>query len=356
MPSFNIMCCVYLVLWTCNCDLPCHICISEINFDTAKEPETNEFLELNKCNCKESDTPLIDDYVLIIIKEYEESHHGPIIVFYADLCNMKNLWDHRSSYFIIGSPEQEGLTDLPFADSTITYRNKFRRTRLQQDLGLAPKAHHVFGDSIENGNEAPMVLILLRHKANDFPLSRSLFAQFLFLVGSHIKDNIDSILVAAEIDLLIKQNVVDFAVYARMAPSNSCKYFKGLADFLDITKQVNIATEWDLRNHVEVSVNRCPKSDGSADNNLFLFTEFKLGVPTPKQDNNCQGPHFVLQSRLRTILMNNPSQSRNVFCKRKTPEPCSSGSQVELNCHISEKTVAEQRDCELNGIGTQFQL
>jgi hypothetical protein len=39
-------------------------------------------------------------------------------------------------------------------------------------------------------------------------------------------------------------------------------------------------------------VNHCPKLNGEEETDYFMFIDFKLGVPTPKAINNCEGPHF----------------------------------------------------------------
>src|SRR5271156_5457708 len=92
-----------------------------------------------------------------------------------------------------------------------------------------------------------------------------------FQDSNHYSDNFDFILVTKEIELLIKENLVDIALYSRKTLFNSCSLFSNIGQYLDATKTIKIASEWDLQKHTDVSVNRCPKPDGEEEETTFFM-------------------------------------------------------------------------------------
>jgi hypothetical protein len=333
-------------IWSVTCiSNACHICINELNVDCSGEPEFHEFVELSTCDCAELQNPFLHSYFLVLIKEYEIQFNAPVIVFYTDLTEISKLWGTNSKYFVIGSPQDKSLSNMPFEHNAVMYRGKFLRTKLQVELGLISNARSFsFYDAIENGNKANMALVLLRNDKMSTSTANNMFSPLMLLSGY----NNNGIIVTNAIELLLKENVVDLAVYSRRSPFNSCSFFKRLASFLGPSKEIKVATESDVENHVEVSVNRCPKADGTDDNDFFTFTEFKLGIPTPKQRNNCDGPHFVVEKHLDEILFHNSLQSTPLFQKLIIPQACSSSTNVEDYSNLSEEALVLFRDCEIS--------
>ena len=338
----------YFLIISSNVILGCKICLNEINIDNSEVPEIHEFLELGKCGCNEMQQPSKENYMLLVLKEYEKQKNGPVIVLHINLETMKSLWLQSSSYFLIASHELSVLPDLSFSHPDVGFRKKRKRTRMQVDLGIeATSQKFHFEDVLENGNKAVMAVVLLQQKWSTSENIRNLFTQYKLLTGVS-DDNFESILITNEIEMLIKENLVDVALYSRKTLFNSCSLFLRIGRYLDATKTIRIASEWDLTNHVEVSVNHCPKPGGQEETDFFMFTNFKLGPPTPKAINNCEGPHFELLSNIPTILLNTPFDTVSHSQRIDIPEACSSSTHVIDYHNLDEDAVVMQRDCVIS--------
>jgi len=235
---------------------------------------------------------------------------------------MNTLWPENNNYFLIGNDDLPVLPDLSLSHSDVGFRKKRKRTRVQMDFNLeATPQKFRFVDILENGNKAVMAVVLLQQMWRTADNSNNLFSRFKSLTRIS-SDNFDSILVTKEIELLIKENLVDIALYSRKTLFNSCSLFSNIGQYLDATKTIKIASEWDLQKHTDVSVNRCPKPDGEEETTFFMFINFKLGVPTPKAINNCECPHFELLINLPTILLNTPIETNSHSKVINIAEPC----------------------------------
>lgn len=82
---------------------------------------------------------------------------------------------------------------------------------------------------------------------------------------------------------IIRANLIDLIVYAKKAPIESCELFSRL--HLNFEHKAHILREFD-NVKVDRTLNRC-----SIDENAFSPEKFKLGRPTPGEDNDYSGIH-----------------------------------------------------------------
>ena len=169
--------------------------------------------------------PLKENYMLLIIKEYDKQYHAPVIVLQINLQSMKSVWLENSPFFLIGSMELPVLADLPFTHADVGFRNKRKRTRMEEDLGIEATARTFrFEDVFENGNKAVIVVVLLQQKWSSAENMQNLFTQYKSLTGVSDED-FYSIVIMNEIKMLIAENLEDIALYLHRTLFNSCSLF-----------------------------------------------------------------------------------------------------------------------------------
>lgn len=94
----------------------------------------------------------------------------------------------------------------------------------------------------------------------------------------------------------MKEYLIDLVVYSREKTCDKCDLFGR------IHEEHNTKT-YTLREFVRnadgsvISLNRCV-----AESQAFLPEKFKLGIPTPGNDNDCNGPHFILKDHFLDII------------------------------------------------------
>jgi hypothetical protein len=149
-------------------------------------------------------------------------------------------WLPNSNYFLIGSNELPVTADMVFSHSDVGYRKKRKRTRLQMELNIeaTPQKFH-FEDVLENGNKAVMAVVILRQKWRNDDNANDMFSRFKSLTGIS-NDNFESILVTDEIELFIKENLVDIALYSRKTLFNSCSLFLELVNIMMLQKKLKL--------------------------------------------------------------------------------------------------------------------
>ena len=136
----------WIIIHGSNANGECQLLINEVNFDNPNVPEFNEFIEFKKKGCTvQQSANLLQSYMVILIKEYEESSNFPVIVLTVDLQKLKFVWS--SDFLVIGSPNKKLNPSINFQNEIIVYNGKLFKTRVGVDLGL-----------YNNVNEAPVFM------------------------------------------------------------------------------------------------------------------------------------------------------------------------------------------------------
>lgn len=322
----------------------CQVRINELNADTNMKNDKWEFLELRKVSCPLSEIMILDGYLILIIKEFENDFKKPSIVFTADLSTFSI--PSNIEYFLIGSPHELYKPELPFSHNNVMYRNKRTRMRMQIDLNIEPtdKTFEII-DAIEDGNVYTMAVIILQLKS-EFHINykKQLLLQYRYHAKSYSYLT-KAIPINNEIETVIADTIVDMFLFSRRSFYNNCGFFKRLASRFSNTKQFKISTEWDGASE-DLSSNRCPSNTEELLEPL-LFTTFKLGYPTPNKVNDCTGAQFSLQDNLDKILNYVDRPLLPKLQSKETPNACSSSTRITDYMTLTTKAVSKTRDCTL---------
>lgn len=183
-----------------------------------------------------------------------------------------NLWNMRSNdkgFMTVCSPGFSNC-DVIIPSNYIHYRNEFARN--QQTMFTF----------MNTGNKYIHAIALLYS-------SKSISSQLT------LSQSTPFIKIDKEIKALIQSHLVDMVVYARKAAFDNCELFLDLyADFADrkyVLREID-----DDNEQIDYTLNRCAvETDG------FLPEKFKLGKPTPGEQNDCTGTHFILEDHLLNV-------------------------------------------------------
>jgi len=315
----------------------CRIVLNELNIDGPRGNEYLEYFELKKINCY-SQTPSLQFHLLLVLKEFEASSNGPVVIFSADFNN--SIFPQSSSFYVIGPPLIK--PNLAFDNDNVRYRKKFR-TPMQLALNLkAEYETSQLKDVIENGNKVPLAVVLLHGKTYlnklIMPFPKPLRQEKVFA---------KSIVINSELEDIIKNSLLDMYIFSRRSFINSCNFFRRLSTFKSPTANYKIGTEFDVLNHPDVSVNRCPTKQENEDM-LFMHTHFRIGRRTPHEENDCSGAHFIIEESVDDILQySQPCCSRDMQQNNDLPE-CSTIPKVYQLRHVTSDSIVNERNCQMD--------
>lgn len=190
-----------------------------------------------------------------------------------------NLWNSKvgkNGMFTIGAPDVPN-TDMSADSDYVNYRNKFSKNT------------QTLFSMFNKGNRHLHAIALLYKASYSFPE----------LV---ISEKTQYIPINSTIEELIRTNLVDMVVYGRKAPYDNCEIFTNLCN--QYATKDYVLREFDCeKTEIDRTLNRC-----SLDKSTFVPEKFKLGSPTPGQENDCSGPNFLLETYLAEI--SDPLQSK----------------------------------------------
>lgn len=325
----------------------CKIIINEINQDNPEIPEFYEYIEIKKIDCspqKFGYTSLLNSYVLLLVKEFDDSSNLPVIVLSIDFKSIKYTW--TSDLLVIGSPSVKLSPNITFHNENVMYNGKLFKSRVGIDLGLysdVKEAPFNMKNFLQNGNEYIMGFILVKETIRTNGGLNRLSLDYSITPRQHVKlavvKPIDS-----DLETIIKAHIVDLFIYARRAKLNSCGFFKRLIPSTN-GGILKVATEWDADGYDDVSVNRCPSSS-DANDIFFSFSHFKLGKPSPHMENHCTGPHYLLYENIDDIMQMVPPMLATTSA-RNVPEPCQSSSYITELSMLTSAAVVENRECAI---------
>ena len=165
--------------------------------------------------------------------------------------------------------------DLDFEDFHVFFPQK----GIRQSKGALGKQLTLF-DVLPNGNKFPEAVFL-----SDIT-DRATYIAIRERVTRSL-NNGENVKLNNQRKNLIRPYVKDAIVYSRNSIYSKCSVFEDLVPRFQGKNYV--LNEIDKPDTKDRSLNRCTESESR-----FQYMHFKLGKLTPKQENDCSGPHFIL--------------------------------------------------------------
>ena len=206
-----------LLSWSTICTR-CSLRISEVRADSINKVvndygnlvEIDEYIELIAVNCLQGEIPKISAYVLLLVEEYDNAVKRPVVVLSADLINSQ--FSATSSYFVIGSSYLSPVANLSFDNPNVMYLRKSMYLKTQRDLQLSFVYNNLdLTDMLENGNNAPMGILLLCRDKSSYDVNKLLIKTTTF----NGDKNYQSAILIDKLQHIILHSTVDICVYAR---------------------------------------------------------------------------------------------------------------------------------------------
>lgn len=301
----------------------CQLIINEINVLDPKKPEKNEYIEL-KTSCDKS-IPL-RGYKLIGINSQSKTGSVDLIV---------TLWNERTNangFFTIGGSEVS-TADLKVPHDMVKFKSSFTgkssvfnfmSNREIRAIGLLhdSKSLNTFGDFVLT-NKQPIVKI-----------NSDILAQ-------------------------LKKHLIDLVVYARDKACDKCELFEKIRDDFVSKKYILREFEKNAANN-DITLNRC-----AVDSQGFVPEKFKLGNPTPGSDNDCSGPHFILEEHILDVIspVNTQSPYADDFddldgagCSNQCTSSISQTNYNLINQTMLDEAVSRSNDTARSDVCTNLML
>jgi hypothetical protein len=286
----------------------CDIVINELNSDDIGNVQFSEFIEL-KSVCKgKNDRPVLRNYLLIIIREYDQKLKTPVIIFSADF--YRETFKPNSNFFVIGSPNVDlrEKVDMPFTNERVMFEGKILNKPSQMKIssffkkGSAPTS---MNNAIDDGNMSPMAVILLKDENQDRDRNTGISKlRLTYDQSAHRTKTLKYLQVTPELEELIKNQMHDMIIYSRQSMFQRSNFFERLYSQLSSYNEnydlMIPAREWDKIGHEDMSLNRCPRSIFDL-RKPFIFTQWKLGKRTPADENDCSGAKWILENALPDV-------------------------------------------------------
>lgn len=249
----------------------CKVVINEVNTGSPERLKKKDFIELKMiCTDDSKAKKKLQGYKLVGISA-GEALSGNIQQVTIDL--VVNLWNSKineRNLFTIGADGVQNI-DMNTKSSYLSCRTTFSGNT------------QTINSFLNKGDKHIHAIALLYKNAYNFPE--------IVLTEKNTFINIDE-----KMQELIKSNLVDLVVYARKAPYDNCRIFTKMID--EYINKDYILREFDnnQKSGIDRSLNRC-----SFDDTSFIPEKFKLGAPTPGEENDCTGAHFLLEKHLPVL-------------------------------------------------------
>lgn len=247
-------------LSTLYCD--CGVVINEINLNNPKKLEPNEFIEL-KSTC--AGDVALRSYKLI----------GFICTEKWGYLNLEvNLFNARmrDGYYTIGGNSVDAA-NINASNTNVKFQDKF-----------IPKVNFGVFSSFRKDSTKYLNAIGLLYG------DKETFNEF------RITKETNRIRIDEKMIDIMKKYLVDLVIYGSDVPCDKCDLFERIyPDFAN--RDYTLREIRSNSNKNDVSINRC-----AIENDGFVPERFKLGDPTPGQDNDCAGPRFILENLILSAI------------------------------------------------------
>lgn len=238
-------------------EINCKAVINEVNIIDTRKPGTHEFIELKST----SETNLaLRGFKIIGISCNGNSGKVNLVI---------NLWNERmkNGFFTIGGSDVSN-GDLKIPSDSIKFKNGF----------TVKKNVPSVSSFLVNENELSAIGLLYGEKNpfNEFKLTEKIRE---IVIDDKLKD-------------ILKKSLVDLVVYGERKACDKCEFFEVIHDDFANKKYTLRDFSKNIENSV-ISLNRC-----ALERYGFLPEKFKLGSLSPGKENDCSGPHFILEENI----------------------------------------------------------
>lgn len=336
-----------------------YLVINEINTDDIGGKEFDEFIELKAVHAPGATRPSLREYIVIAVKAATRRSASPVIIFSADLYHKSFSGNSANRFFVIGSSSRTLNPDMKFLDGDVYYENREAAVASTQTL-TALWTKQTAPDAVRNvladGEQYPMALILLKDEDRSTKENPEIDKVRLKSRNAvtHRTEQQPFKKVTSELETIIKRYIVDMVVYSKRSQFSRCAIFENICAALaeriaarapaEYCYELMPAREWDKEGHEDVSVNRCPRSE-SEKRQPFLFHSWKLGKKSPAAENNCDGPHFIIEDTFGRVDAAGSSAATSNSGRISADRPCSGSftaalGRLDFNAAVARRDEA----------------
>lgn len=247
------------VFWTIYAQNDCKVLINELNVNNPSGPGRNEFIEL-KATC-DGKIPL-RGFKLIGFNCQSRSGTIDLVI------TLWNQHTNENGYFTIGGNDVPNV-NLKFSNEMVKFRSGFDKQTSVITNFITKKDMRAVGLLYDTNNAF-----------QDFVLNKK---QPFIKISEPIIEQ-------------LKKNLIDLVIYDPKNECTKCELFEIIhKDFASKDYMLyEIAMNADKS---DISLNRC-----SINFEGFVPEQFKLGNPTPGKQNDCTGPHFILENNILNVV------------------------------------------------------
>lgn len=273
----------------------CKVVINEVNIIDSKYFETNDYVELKQTCMKQNEISL-KGYKLI---GFSCKLRSGIIDTVATLWNFSM---NKNGLFTIGGAKV-ATADVNLPHVMVKTQSSFSTIKM-----------HTMTNFLANAQADIRGIGLLYDKDNSF--------------ADITLTNKDKVLpINDKITKILEKYLIDLVVYAgEKGTCNKCDLIERIHRDYGERKYVLREVRVNLKNN-DISLNRC-----AIENEGFLPEMFKLGNPTPGAENDCTGPHFILEDNISEMEAALNFRTSYMDDSDDTFQSCSSQPQTQPGC------------------------
>lgn len=310
----------------------CNLVLNEVNTGSPDRFRKKDFIELKMLCDPDTSTPKIkhlQGYKIIGISAGADTSGQKQQMTIDLIISLWNCQINERNMFTIGA---DGVpnTDMNTKSQFVTYRNKYSQNT------------QTLSSFLNKGDKHIHAIALLYKKSNNFP-ELMLNAKKPFII------------IDEKLQELIKSNLIDLIVYARKAPYENCHLFTNFVDEYD--KKDYILREFDSHKEpsIDRTLNRC-----AFDRSTFIPEKFKLGKPTPGDENDCSGVNFLLEkhlSKLTNTPFNKAFDDDNIetidqILESSESPQCVSSFDASVFANVPDDAIEEEIQKEIQAAST----
>lgn len=259
MQWFSVVLLVFANIGVTQCVVT-KVVINEVNLIDPKYPAKNDYIELRQTFDRGNEMPLRGYKVIGFSCK---SNSGTIDT-------VATLWNFRMNkrgIFTIGGNRVKNA-DIKLPNEMVKTPSSFSKIKMKS----------LMSNFLVNDTEIRAIALLYDEVNNVKELALTEKAKVL-----PVDENVARIL---------KRYMIDLVVLAVKAPCDKCAFIEKLYDDFMGKKYILREIRANAANN-DISLNRC-----TIESNGFLPEAFKLGSPTPGEENDCTGPHYVLEDNI----------------------------------------------------------
>lgn len=239
----------------------CKVVINEINIIDPKLIETNDYLELKQI-CNKGDEMSLKGYKVIGFS------CGAVSGVIDTVITLWNFKMNKKGFFTAGGVNVK-TADVTIPNSMVKTQSSFSKIKM-----------HTMSNFLINPKSEIRAIGLLYDKENSFK-------------DIVLSDKTKVLPINEKLTDVLKKYLVDLVVYT--GDKSTCDKSKIIEKiYSDYVGRKYVLREMTVNlDSNDISLNRC-----AVESSGFLPEMFKLGKPTPGAENDCTGPHFILEDNI----------------------------------------------------------